>query len=78
MSFSHAASSPPTPRRIWSSVRVYRAEVLEIGKNPDKDVTKAVDQAFKKFPAKKIRNDERSDRLRRACGIRCVLTERHP
>jgi Domain of unknown function (DUF4136) len=32
---------------------VYRAEVTqELGKNPDKDVTKAVDQAFKKFPVK--------------------------
>jgi hypothetical protein len=30
---------------------VYRAEVIqELGSNPDKDVTKAVDQAFKKFP----------------------------
>ena len=32
---------------------VYRADVSqEIGNNPDKDVTKAVDQAFKKFPVK--------------------------
>jgi hypothetical protein len=53
MSFSHAASSPPLPRRIWSSVWVYRAEVTqEIGNNPNKDVTKAVDEAFKKFPVK--------------------------
>jgi hypothetical protein len=32
---------------------VYRAEVTqELGNNPDKDVTRAVDQAFKKFPVK--------------------------
>jgi hypothetical protein len=37
----------------WSSVWVYRDELTqEIGNNPDKDVTKAIDQAFKKFPVK--------------------------
>jgi hypothetical protein len=34
---------------------VYRAQVTEeVGKNPEKQVTKAVDKAFKKFPVKEI------------------------
>jgi Domain of unknown function (DUF4136) len=36
-----------------SGALVYRAEVTqELGNNPDKDVTKAVDQGFKKFPVR--------------------------
>jgi Domain of unknown function (DUF4136) len=40
-----------------SGALVYRAETTgEVGNNRDKDVVKAVDKAFKKFPVKEIEN----------------------